>query len=168
MEKSSKPATKSEILSNIAEATKLPRTQVASVLDALSGQIKVAFGVDCMIACDGTKCVVMADVEDKEKMDALVTAHKAQATERPMPSGHVVFQIPVGESKWERYREMVPFQYRLKQVPTITVSNVIISGAADLQIEDVTVSQFIFSVKAIGRGEQLGPNGVEFDWEVAP
>jgi len=44
MEKSSKPATKSEILSNIAESTKLSRTQVASVLNALSDQIKSALG----------------------------------------------------------------------------------------------------------------------------
>jgi len=42
MATSSKPATKSEILSNIAEATQLSRKQVASVLDALSGQIKAA------------------------------------------------------------------------------------------------------------------------------
>ena len=39
-----KPATKSEILSNIAEATELSRKQVASVFDALSGQIKAAVG----------------------------------------------------------------------------------------------------------------------------
>ena len=44
MATSAKPATKSEILSNIAEATKLSRKQVASVLDALSGQIKTAVG----------------------------------------------------------------------------------------------------------------------------
>ena len=44
MAKSAKSATKSEILSNIAEATKLSRQQVASVLDALSGQIKAAVG----------------------------------------------------------------------------------------------------------------------------
>ena len=39
-----KPATKSEILSNIAEATELSRKQVASVFEALSGQIKAAVG----------------------------------------------------------------------------------------------------------------------------
>jgi nucleoid DNA-binding protein len=39
-----KPATKSEILSNIAEATQLSRKQVASVFDALSCQIKAAVG----------------------------------------------------------------------------------------------------------------------------
>ena len=44
MAKSAKPATKSEILSNIAEATQLSRKQVASVFDALSGQIKDAVG----------------------------------------------------------------------------------------------------------------------------
>jgi nucleoid DNA-binding protein len=44
MAKSAKPVTKSEILSNIAEATKLSRKQVASVLDALSSQIKAAVG----------------------------------------------------------------------------------------------------------------------------
>ena len=44
MAKSAKPATKSEILSNIAEATQLSRKQVASVFDALSGQIKAAVG----------------------------------------------------------------------------------------------------------------------------
>ena len=42
--KSTKSATKSEILSNIAEATQLSRKQVASVFDALSGQIKDAVG----------------------------------------------------------------------------------------------------------------------------
>jgi nucleoid DNA-binding protein len=42
MTKSAKPATKSEILSNIAEATQLSRKQVASVFDALSDQIKAA------------------------------------------------------------------------------------------------------------------------------
>ncbi len=35
-----KPATKSEILTNVAEETELSRKQVASVLDALAGQIK--------------------------------------------------------------------------------------------------------------------------------
>jgi len=46
MAKSSKPkpATKSEILSNIAEDTQLSRKQVASVFDALSGQIEAAVG----------------------------------------------------------------------------------------------------------------------------
>ncbi|HUT60338.1 MAG TPA: HU family DNA-binding protein [Phycisphaerae bacterium] len=44
MATSAKPATKSEILSNIAEATELSRKQVASVFEALSGQIKAAVG----------------------------------------------------------------------------------------------------------------------------
>ena len=44
MAKSAKPATKSEILSKIAEATELSRKQVASVFDALSDQIKAAVG----------------------------------------------------------------------------------------------------------------------------
>ena len=44
MAKSAKPATKSEILFNIAKVTKLSRKQVASVFDALSGQIKAAVG----------------------------------------------------------------------------------------------------------------------------
>ena len=44
MAKSAKPATKSEILSSIAAATQLSRKQVASVFDALSGQIKAAVG----------------------------------------------------------------------------------------------------------------------------
>ena len=41
---SAKPPTKSEILANIAETTGLSRKQVASVFDALSGQIKAAVG----------------------------------------------------------------------------------------------------------------------------
>ena len=44
MAKSAKQATKSEILANIAEATQLSRKQVASVLDALSDQLKNAVG----------------------------------------------------------------------------------------------------------------------------
>lgn len=44
MAKSAKAATKSEILSNIAEATQLSRKQVSSVFEALSGQIKSAVG----------------------------------------------------------------------------------------------------------------------------
>ena len=44
MATSAKPATKSEILANIAAATQLSRKQVASVFDALSGQIKAAVG----------------------------------------------------------------------------------------------------------------------------
>jgi nucleoid DNA-binding protein len=44
MAKSAKPATKSEILSKIAEATQLSRKQVASVFDALADQIKGAVG----------------------------------------------------------------------------------------------------------------------------
>jgi nucleoid DNA-binding protein len=39
-----KAAAKSEILTNIAAATELSRKQVASVFDALAGQIKVALG----------------------------------------------------------------------------------------------------------------------------
>ena len=39
-----KPATKSEILSGIAETTQLSRKQVGSVFDALSGLIKAAVG----------------------------------------------------------------------------------------------------------------------------
>ena len=38
------PPTKSEILTRIAEATELSRKQVASVFDALSGEIKNAVG----------------------------------------------------------------------------------------------------------------------------
>jgi nucleoid DNA-binding protein len=44
MAKSAKPATKSEILSKIAEAVQLSRKQVVSVFDALSDQIKDAVG----------------------------------------------------------------------------------------------------------------------------
>jgi nucleoid DNA-binding protein len=44
MAKSAKPATKSEILANIAEATQLSRKQVASVFDALACEIKSAVG----------------------------------------------------------------------------------------------------------------------------
>ncbi len=44
MAKSVKPATKSEILSNVADATQLSRKQVASVFEALSGQIEAAVG----------------------------------------------------------------------------------------------------------------------------
>ncbi|MGB2822755.1 MAG: HU family DNA-binding protein [Phycisphaerae bacterium] len=44
MATSAKPPTKSEILSNIAEATQLSPKQVASVFDALSGQIQAAVG----------------------------------------------------------------------------------------------------------------------------
>ena len=44
MATSAKPATKSEILSNIAESTQLSRKQVASVFDALCGQIEAAVG----------------------------------------------------------------------------------------------------------------------------
>ncbi len=44
MAKSAKAATKSEILSKIAEETELSRKQVASVLDSLAGQIKSAVG----------------------------------------------------------------------------------------------------------------------------
>ena len=40
----SKAATKSEILSGIAKATELSRKQVASVIDALAGEIKAAVG----------------------------------------------------------------------------------------------------------------------------
>lgn len=39
-----KPATKSEIITNIAQATELSRKQVASVFDALAAQIKGAVG----------------------------------------------------------------------------------------------------------------------------
>jgi nucleoid DNA-binding protein len=39
-----KAATKSEILTSIAKTTQLSRKQVASVLDALAGQIKKAVG----------------------------------------------------------------------------------------------------------------------------
>jgi len=39
-----KAATKSEILTNIATSTELSRKQVASVLDALSEQIKIGVG----------------------------------------------------------------------------------------------------------------------------
>jgi len=44
MAKSAKPATKSEILSSVAGATKLSRKQVGSVLEALAGEIKAALG----------------------------------------------------------------------------------------------------------------------------
>ena len=44
MAKSAKAATKSEILTNIAESTELSRKQVSSVFDALSDQIKGAVG----------------------------------------------------------------------------------------------------------------------------
>ena len=39
-----KPATKSEVLSSIAQTTDLARKQVASVFDALSGLVKAAVG----------------------------------------------------------------------------------------------------------------------------
>jgi nucleoid DNA-binding protein len=44
MATTAKPASKSEILTNIATATELSRKQVASVFDALQAQIKGALG----------------------------------------------------------------------------------------------------------------------------
>jgi len=44
MATATKPATKSEILTNIAQATELSRKQVSSVFEALSEQIKFAVG----------------------------------------------------------------------------------------------------------------------------
>ena len=44
MATATKPATKSEILTNIAEATELSRKQVASVFEAMSNEIKGAVG----------------------------------------------------------------------------------------------------------------------------
>jgi len=44
MAKSAKPATKSEVLSCIAEATELKRKQVAAVFEALAAQIAAAVG----------------------------------------------------------------------------------------------------------------------------
>ena len=44
MATSVKPATKSEILANIAEATGVSRKQVAAVFEALAGQVKAAVG----------------------------------------------------------------------------------------------------------------------------
>lgn len=44
MAKSPKSLTKSEILAHIAESTELSKKQVASVLDALSDEIKAALG----------------------------------------------------------------------------------------------------------------------------
>jgi nucleoid DNA-binding protein len=42
MPTSAKPASKTEVLMNIADATQLSRKQVASVFEALSGQIRSA------------------------------------------------------------------------------------------------------------------------------
>ena len=39
-----KPATKTEVLSNIADATDLSKKEVSAVLDALSGEIKKGIG----------------------------------------------------------------------------------------------------------------------------
>jgi len=39
-----KPATKSEVLASIAQATELSRKQVAAVLEALAGEVKAAVG----------------------------------------------------------------------------------------------------------------------------
>jgi len=44
MASTAKAPTKSEILTNIAKSTELSRTQVASVFDALSEQIKLGVG----------------------------------------------------------------------------------------------------------------------------
>jgi nucleoid DNA-binding protein len=44
MATATKPATKSEILTNIAKSTELSRKQVSSVFEALSEQIKSAVG----------------------------------------------------------------------------------------------------------------------------
>ena len=41
---SKKPLTKTELLSNIAAATDLPKQQVAAVIDALTDQIKQSLG----------------------------------------------------------------------------------------------------------------------------
>ncbi len=46
MAENAKPATKSEILASIAEATQLTGKQVGAVLDALAGQIEAAMGAN--------------------------------------------------------------------------------------------------------------------------
>lgn len=135
----------------------------------LASEIKSALGVGCLIRCNAEVCEIELESEDKEKLDVLVATHKDKAYDLSLPSGHHVFQIPVETTKWGRFKETIMFLYRLGEVPSsITLSNVLFAGTSDLQIEEIATSGFMFSVKSIGRGEQLGPNGVEFDWEVVP
>lgn len=106
------------------------------------------------------------DAEEEALLDGIVSEH----TGDPIvvyPSGHSVICIPEGSARWERFKYVVQFPKPMDSAPTsIELSNVLFSGSSGLQIEEKMSYGFMVSAKSIGRGNQLGPNCVEFDWEV--
>lgn len=106
------------------------------------------------------------DEEEQTLLDSIVAEHSGESI-IDYPSGHSVICIPEGSARWERFKYVVQFPKPMDTVPTsIELSNVLFSGSSGLQIEEKMAYGFMVSAKSIGRGNQLGPNCVEFDWEV--
>lgn len=106
------------------------------------------------------------DEDEQALLDTIVSEHSGEPI-IDYPLGHSVLCIPEGASKWERFRYMVQFPKPMDKAPTeIELSNVIFSGSSGVHIEEKMTYGFMVSLNSIGRGNQLGPNCVEFDWEV--
>ena len=97
MVKTLKPATKREILSNIAEATQLSRKQVASVFDALSGQIKAAVGKKGpgVFALPGLLKIMVIHKPDNRKRKGINPVTKQEQIFKAKPARKVIKVRPL-------------------------------------------------------------------------
>ena len=86
---------------------------------------------------------------------------------RDMPTGSHVFEL-VGDNnkRWGVHKGFVAFPATLSRVPTsITFTNVVLDGSANLRVLDISAKGFWFSVTTQGTGKKWGLTSVSFDWE---
>lgn len=127
---------------------------------------RIVVGLDNADDCDIWFMSELSET-DETILDDLVALHSGEPLPPILPYGHFVFQLPSGSTKWERFRQVIPFTVPMASAPTtIEFSNVILSGVTNLQLEEKNELGFTISIQSIGRGDQLGPNAIEFDWEI--
>jgi len=76
--------------------------------------------------------------------------------------------VQASAQRWERHRRRIRFQTNFSAVPTVTLSNVVFDGTANIEILDVTKEHFDFRVTAVNAHGSVRVRGlirVEFDWE---
>ena len=75
------------------------------------------------------------------------------------------YELVLQLKKWRRHRRRVTFNNVFVMIPTLSISNPVFDGAADLTIVAVTKKYFDFVVVARGKRSTDGLTMVSFDWE---
>jgi hypothetical protein len=75
------------------------------------------------------------------------------------------YQEFITHGKWKTYQHRVVFGKNFKNIPNITVSNALFIGVSDMDIVNIDIFGFDYTIKGTGGKYQIDLASVSFNWE---